>query len=456
MHPEYYAPAQSTSYWIPVQKREPRTCTPSVDFATVFEGSTDLSLAEIINTSLILNPDTKESWSLARMAAASYGKSLRDYFLLTNFTETYQRNRAAQFTGDTRTIQYATNVFTDINFSYLIMDFGQTRATSKAALQALYSADFSHNSEIQTVIESVIDDYYTFLYSKDLLAAGQANIANAATILDAVELKFRSGLADVGDLVQAKTQLLKYQLDVVDLEKEQSIRYSKLLADMGVPSDVGISVQGYPDEITFFTLNDLRKYICMAKKQRPDYLASASTVESKYNKLIAAQRKLFPKVDSEFSVGEGYYGHGNTDGYHFNIFVQLTLPIFEGFWLRNNIKEARADWEYSQAQLQSLELVVTEEVTNSFNNLSYAKQSVEYANSFLESALQDFDIQLSRYSANLATILDVINAQTALADARARLSKAIQTWYISVAEFAFSTGTLTPDVGGNLQNLEPL
>ena len=49
-----------------------------------------------------------------------------------------------------------------------------------------------------------------------------------------------------------------------------------------------------------------------------------------------------------------------------------------------------------------------------------------------------------KYKQGTNTIVDVVNAQSSLADARARQINALEQWYSSLANLAYSTGMLSP------------
>lgn len=129
---------------------------------------------------------------------------MQNYFILADIDGNYTRTRFAQFTGPVRSIIYETQYGGELDLTYTILDFGQTRMTSEAALQSLYNADWSHNSQIQQTIQVVMTNYYNYLYQKELLFSREQDVINAKVSLDATEEKFRQGLADVSDIVQLR------------------------------------------------------------------------------------------------------------------------------------------------------------------------------------------------------------------------------------------------------------
>ena len=67
-----------------------------------------------------------------------------------------------------------------------------------------------------------------------------------------------------------------------------------------------------------------------------------------------------------------------------------------------------------------------------------------YSQAYLDSAEEDYSAYLAKYKAGTTTIVNLINAQTAVADAQAKLAKAQHSWYTSVANLAYATGILLP------------
>ena len=94
-----------------------------------------------------------------------------------------------------------------------------------------------------------------------------------------------------------------------------------------------------------------------------------------------------------------------------------------------------------------MELEVIKEVTTSHFNVKSSAQTVECAKDYLDAAKKRFDIAISNYKAGTANILNVLAAQSSLADARAKDAKAKRDWFVSIANLAYSTGSLCVSEG---------
>ena len=443
--PFVYTPKKPYEDWVPKKAfNRLKFGLDREDFACV-EREDPLSLGEVLDISLLNNPTTKESWANARLAASIYGRSLSDDFILADGSATATRFRQALFTGPNRSIVYDTVIASNIGFSYLIFDFGKTRNTSKAALESLYNADWTHNRSIQTVMQTVMFDYYNYLYQMEKLSAAEDDVVDAQVTLDSVMEKFRNGLADVGEKVQATTALLQSQLAVVSQKQQLHNSYTQLAADMGIPSDIKLKLDEYPDEIQTFEPEDLDKLIETAINYRPDLIAAEADVKSGEYAVKAAQRLYFPQLNSTFNIGRAYYnGAGRNDSYNFQVQAALTFPIFQGFAITNTVKQARSQLEKAQASLKQTQLGLLQQVSNQREDVVLAKEAFEYAQEFLASAKEDYRLNLAKYRAGTGTITELLNAQTSVSDARAQLVLTKRDWFVSLANLAYALGTIAP------------
>ncbi|MEX0962391.1 MAG: TolC family protein [Simkaniaceae bacterium] len=439
--PYAYAPRTSHTTWKPstTPARIPDCLNEEFDF---LEEVKPLSLAEALDIALINNPITKSSWASARVSAAEYGQALKNDFILADVNAEWKRLRQIIFVLGQRQIFYQGIWGPELDLSYLLLDFGQTRYSSQAALESLFNADWMHNRRIQDVIQTVMNDYYNYLYQKERLVAAEADVENAFTTLEATMSAFYNGLADVSDKVQATTTLKQNQLALVEQKQSLHTSYTKLINDLGVPPNLRIKFLSYPDKIKTFDVETLDQLILTAMKSRPDLLAAEANVKSGENALTAAQRLHYPVVTTDFDIGRKYYSDGFNDRYNFTLSAALTFPLFQGFFIENTVKQASAELEIAQAELDQTRLSVLQDVTNYREDVVLAKEALVYAKEFLVSAEEEFRVLLEKYRVGTTTIVDLISAQTAVSDARAKYAFSERNWYSSLVNLAFGTGAL--------------
>lgn len=428
-------------------------------------GTNELSLAELIDIALQNNPTTKQTWSQARSAAGVYGQSLSDYYPSISFDGSYIRSRGSvpglqgtttssatttqplsAFSGTGFNTAYQTNASPDILVSYTLLDFGVRSSIAETARQALYYADLTHNQQIQNVLQIVMNDYYYYLYQSAILRSNEANLENAQASLDAANQRFALGLAALGDVAQARTQYLQSKISLTNQKQAVENSFAQLAVDLGLPANIPFKVQPMPEQIEAEPiLASVDSLVELAQTQRQDFLASQANVCSKAAALKYAKSQVYPIINGSFDIGRTWYTWTLNDTYHFALELDLTFPIFAGFNYINGIRKAKADLETARAQMLQSELGVIQNVTTSHMGVKTAADNLKFTEEYLAAAELEFDIELKSYKAGTATILNVLNAQSSLADARSKKAGAQFQWFSSIAALAYATGSLCFD-----------
>jgi outer membrane protein len=427
-------------------------------------GEGELSLAELLDIALQNNPSTKQTWAMARASAAEYGVSLSPFFPSVQFSSFYFRQRAGfPVTGvptatvgapttlstgggaaNTITESYFTEGGPDVVLSYTLFDFGQRTAASLAAREALYYADLTHNQQIQNVLQTVMSDYYNYLYQLAVLRADKANLENAEMALDAANEKFALGLAALGDVAQERTQFLQSKINLTSQKQAVENAFAQLAVDLGLPANVPFKVQPLPEQIVANPLlEDIDILVAEAQIQRQDFLAAQANYKSKEASLLQAKRAVLPTINSQLSTGRYWFQDGLVEPEnHWTAVLSLSFPIFQGYYYKNQIKNAEANVELSKAQLMQTELTLIQNVTTAHMGVKTAASNLTDSDEYLKAAELEFNIALTSYKAGTMTILDVLQAQSSLADARSKKASAQKDWFLSLADIAYATGSL--------------
>ncbi|MES2121185.1 MAG: TolC family protein [Chlamydiota bacterium] len=457
--PWSYAPHDSSSTWKPpsyVTAMDLSDQAPELPLQ-----NEPFSLGELIDIALRNNVQTKITWASARSAAAAYGQSQSPFFPSITGTFSYQRDRQPVFSSpfinpatgspaggaSTVTVQdiYYTIWKPQMTLSYLVFDFGTTRATSEAARQALYNADWTHNDAILMLLQTVMNDYYNYLYQKMLLKADIANVETAQLTLDAAQLGFDTGVRNVSDVLQSTTQLLQNQTTWAAQQQNVENAYTQLLTDMGIPANISIKTQDLPNNLPD---NDIvppvETLISIAMQNRPDLLAAEANLRSKEQSLRAAKTHWLPQVNYDLTMGKNYYNQGLHDQYNFISLFSVSMPIFDGFFYRNAIKIAEANKKQAEEQVKLSELDMVQQITTYHYSIRVSYDTLKFATAYLAAAEEQYVVALSQYKYGTNTILDVVSAQSSLVDARASQASAFQQWYTSLANLAYATGIISP------------
>ena len=193
------------------------------------------------------------------------------------------------------------------------------------------------------------------------------------------------------------------------------------------------------EELKIFE-RDVAALIEEARQRRPDLYAAAAQVKASEANVEAVRAAGKPSISLTASTNQsssaGVTSSGSSAG------ITLSVPIFSGFASTYRIRAAEAQVETKNAQFEQLRLQVALDVWTAYQNLITATQSLRSTADLLDSARQSERVALGRYKAGVGNILDVLNAQSALASARQQRIQATFSWNISRTALAQAMGSL--------------
>ena len=140
----------------PGRPRQPAAMPPSPDGAApqipeeYTKPGTTLSLGQLVDVALKNNPATREAWFAARAAAAEVGSKRSLYFPYVEVDGILERQKQSAVGGQFTFIQ--TTYGPSAAATWLLFNFGAREADVEEATRALYAADWTHNAAIQDVV----------------------------------------------------------------------------------------------------------------------------------------------------------------------------------------------------------------------------------------------------------------------------------------------------------------
>jgi outer membrane protein TolC len=445
LNPYSYAPQQQNKFWKPGGKDKEK-------IEGLDENTDPLSLAEIVDISLRNNPNTRLTWADARVAAAQYGGSQSAD--LPTLTSTYAWSRfrnvltaADGYGGSVAEVYYFSQWGPQLQLSYTLLDFGQARAASQAAKELLYNAGYIHNRQIQTVIQQVTADYYSYIYQQELLKAYQQDLKTAETTYEAAKVGFDAGIKNLSDLLEAKTKLLQSQIQLVGQNQVLVVSLATLLTDMGLKANQKIPIKDNPAvppiEEMLASSGDILE---IALAQRADLLAAEARVKSEEANIVAVRQQFYPTVTYNLNFGETSYSKIGGDGYDFTTTFSLNFPIFSGFSTLNSLRAAHAKREKAEAELVQTQLQVIKDVTTSHSSVQQTFEALKFSSELLKVSEEQYQVALALYKAGTGNILEVVSAQSSLANARAHCASANNDWFTALINLSYAAGSLqTPE-----------
>jgi outer membrane protein TolC len=394
-----------------------------------------LSLVEVTEAALCHNPQTREVYANAKVQSAQVGVARSLFFpsVTDTLSVTENKNRATNYSNATNRIVA----------SYLLYDFGSRDANFENANQLLRAASASQNATVQTVLLTAVNAFYQVHANRAILNASIETERLSQESFKAAEAKYIAGVATPADKLQAQTSFASATLTKLRNEGTLKVAYGNLANVMGAAANINFQIADSKlDDIPELVDQDIDALIEQARLQRPDLIASEAQLKASLAKIEAVKADAKPKVriDASNQYDENLLGQTSQNTSQLGIF--LSIPLFEGYKPTFLIRSAEATAELNASKRDQLKLQVSLDVWTAYQNLKTANESITASNILLLSAEESSRLALGRYKEGVGNIIDTLNAQSALANAKQQKIQSVLSWNIARTTLAQSIGVL--------------
>jgi outer membrane protein TolC len=394
-----------------------------------------LSLVEVTEAALCHNPQTREVYANAKVQAAQVGVARSLFFpsVTDTLSATENKNRTTNYSNATNRIVA----------SYLLYDFGSRDANFENANQLLKAASASQNAIVQTVLLASVNAFYQVHASRAILNASIETERLSQESFKSAEAKYIAGVATPADKLQAQTSFANATLTKLRNEGTLKVAYGNLANVMGAPANINFQITDSKlDDIPELVDQDIDALIEQARLQRPDLMASEAQLKASLAKIEAVKADAKPKlrIDASNQYDENLLGQTSQNTSQLGIF--LSIPLFEGYKPTYLIRSAEATAELNASKRDQLKLQVSLDVWTAYQNLKTANESITASNVLLLSAEESSRVSLGRYKEGVGNIIDTLNAQSALANAKQQKIQSVLNWNIARTTLAQSIGVL--------------
>lgn len=443
------APKSPTNQWSP-PKWEKTTKTPDNVWKLIRQENVNpdelFTLAELMDIAFVNSPVIRDAYEAARAREAEVKQAQSEYYPQGTISGDLTREKkvATLRVENTNNHNYSPKAV----LSFLVLDLGGRDAAVREATQNVLSANFEFNQTIQNLIYNTAKAYYDFYSAEEDLKAKKADVKDASTTLDAAERKFKSGLVSKLDMLQAKSN---YEESLYFLEgaKGQVFTTRGSLAEVcGLSADVPIEIA--PPDKNFarkITSRDVSDLIDEALKTRPDIAAARSDLRARQEAIKVANSNLWPTLNVTGSAEKRWYRYTGDEERNWQYcdyvgYFSFDWDIFDGFDKYSKRLEAQAEMRQETEKLKQTELAASSDVWTKYYRLKTAVKKLIFSEAFLASSLASHELALDGYKVGLKSILDLLEAQSQLQEARSKLVASQKDVFVSTVGLARAMGLL--------------
>lgn len=319
-------------------------------------------------------------------------------------------------------------VFTGIGASRIYVD------AAKAQLDAT----------IAEVVTETKKRYYMALSAKEFVTVAQATLTNALETQRTIDALFNEGLIAEFDKIRAEVAVANIQPTVIDAQSSQYNAIGALQTYLALGSEDSISVTGEGFDIPI-SAPDENSMIALAMKENYDLIALTLQVEvskeivdihvSDYYPTLSAfgqwqNQGVAASFDNWFSASSTAVG------------LNFSFNIFNGFRTKSKIEQASVDHLSAKKRLEQLTDLIKLHVKTIVNQLKSAKSRIDAQRSTVSQAQRGLAIAKIRYNEGAGNLLEINDAETALARSKVNELNALYDYRVTRAELDRVTGQI--------------
>jgi outer membrane protein TolC len=282
-------------------------------------------------------------------------------------------------------------------------------------------------------------NYLEALRADRAVTAAQANVELAQTLLQLARDQRNAGVATGVDVTRAEVRLAQEEVRLAQAQTGSEQARLNLQRVVGLPLGNPLMLT---DQLRFTDepLPAVEMAVAQATQTRREVRIAEEQVRTSALERKAVSAEYLPSLEFVGDYGVSGITPTNTDLPTRRAAIQLNVPIFNGGLTRGRLTVATSRERQSELELGSVRGQVEEDVRLALATLRTAAAQVRAADESVSLAQRELEMSRDRFRAGVADNLEVVNAQTSLANARDAQITALALYNAARLNLAAATG----------------
>jgi len=292
----------------------------------------------------------------------------------------------------------------------------------------------------QVIVDIVISYSDALLAHENLLMVVHKTLEVAKAHFKMVRSRFKSGLVVKNDLLRAEVRIAELKQERLQAQSQVDAANAMLNVAMGVEIDRSFQLQT-PLERMSEKPDCLGTWISTSLENRPDLeqiRIQEIIAQKEVKKAKAAHLPGLYLLGSYEINSEDFSETGND----YTVGAIMRFNLFSGFGKQSKVKEAMADVRRTHAMARRLEQDIKVETRQAFFQAQSAFERIGVAKAAVAQADEGLRIVRNRYENGLFTIVNLLDAEVALQQARNNYLRSLHDFKVAMARLNLAAGTV--------------
>ena len=295
------------------------------------------------------------------------------------------------------------------------------------------------------LVVAVVQGYYGLIAAQRKYANVQQAASEAQQFLSLSQKLENGGEVAHADVIKAQIQ---YN------DRQRDLREAQLTMDK---SRLELAVLLFPDfNLNFTVVDDAQlapplmsfdDFLKAAQNRNPDVRASTASFQAAKFEVSSAQSAYFPTLtlDYFYGIDAPHFAAHEPDGTRnlgYSVAATLNIPIWNWGATRSKILQASLKRKQAQRELTMAQRKLQADMREMYAEAEAARAEMELLKSSADLAAESLRLTVLRYQGGESTVLEVVDAQNTLTQARNALSDGEVRARTAVANLQTLTGTM--------------
>ena len=262
--------------------------------------------------------------------------------------------------------------------------------------------------------------YVQILYDMEIADVAVRQIEIDSAQVARLQAFVNNGKASEAELSQQKATLAKSRLTATQAENDYRLAILTLTQLLELPTPEGFSIerptQEELDALAHVGLLSPDQIYAEALGVKPEILSQQLKLKGTEHSIKIAKAANYPTLSLGGGLGTNYYttsgfksdkfGKQLENNFSQSLGLNLSIPIFNRFRTRNNIRSAQIDRETQQLQLDNTKKTLYKEIQQVYYNTLNAQSKEKSSAEALQSTKDAFLLTQAKYENGKATITE--------------------------------------------------
>ncbi|MGC2299686.1 MAG: TolC family protein [Acidobacteriaceae bacterium] len=346
--------------------------------------------------------------------------------------------QAPRFIANNAIREYAAQLLVNENVSFAgVADYRRSRA-----IAAQSAADFE--SARRDLVSRVVAAYFSVLSTAEKVDVARRALDEANAFVDLTSKLENGREVAHADVVKANLAAQQRQREFDDA----TLAAEKARLDLGVLL--------FPDPRTPYTLAEPNQLASLpdqpsiesaASRNNPDLRSALEAFRAAQSEVLAARAGYFPTLGFNYTYGIdapqlAVNGPDGVRNLGYSASASIDFPVWDWFATHDRIRQSQLREKAAQAALTTTQRQLIAQLDEYYHEARVASDQVASLRTSVDTARESLRLTRLRYSAGEAVALEVVDAQSSLAQAEAALADGILRSHVARANLQTLTGVL--------------